>query len=154
MMLNLLGDEANRDIAVILAGYEEEMDNLLSLNPGLRSRFPNRFVFKSFSLEELQIMTQMRASNDGFTFTDDAWCKICNLIRKDYDIKDKEWGNGRYVTNLLNFTYLNHAQRCIEQNVPDDQLLCITVEDINPLPSTKPAPTRTIGFVAAMPWSA
>lgn len=154
MMLNLLGDEANRDIAVILAGYEEEMDNLLSLNPGLRSRFPNRFVFKIFSLEELQTMTQMRASNDGFTFTDDAWCKICDLIRKDYDTKDKGWGNGRYVTNLLNFTYLNHAQRCIEQAVPDDQLLCITAEDISPLPSTKPAPTRTIGFIAIKSQSA
>lgn len=154
MMLNLLGDEAYRDIAVILAGYEEEMDNLLSLNPGLRSRFPNRFVFKSFSLEELQMMAQMRANNDGFTFTDEAWGKLCDLIRKDYDVKDKEWGNGRYITNLLNFTYLNHAQRCIEQDVPDSQLLCITAEDISPLPSTKPAPTRTIGFMAATTLSA
>ena len=154
LMLNLLGDEEYRDIAVILAGYEEEMDNLLSLNPGLRSRFPNRFIFKSFSLEELQTIAQQRASNDGFTFTDDAWRKLCDAMRADYDVKDKEWGNGRYVTNLLNFTYLNHAQRCIEQAVPDDQLLCITAEDIHPLPSTKPTPTRTIGFLATASLSA
>ena len=75
-------------------------------------------------------------------------------MRADYDVKDKEWGNGRYVTNLLNFTYLNHAQRCIEQAVPDDQLLCITAEDIHPLPSTKPTPTRTIGFLATASLSA
>lgn len=148
MMLNLLADESNRDIAVILAGYEAEMDNLLSMNPGLRSRFPNRFVFKGFSYDELLKIAQRRVQSDGFSFTRDAWRKLSEIIRQAYETKDKEWGNGRYISNLLEYIYMNHAQRCVNHHVSDAQLLRITAADVTAPPSTKTATSRAIGFCA------
>lgn len=147
LMLSLLSDEENRDISIILAGYELEMERLLGQNMGLRSRFPNKFVFREFTYEEILKMTKMKAISEGFTFTRESWKKLGTLIKNDYDLRDKTtWGNGRYVTNLLDHIYLTHAQRCVQQNLTDSQLLRITATDIKPFPSDKPTPRRSIGF--------
>ena len=39
-------------IVVILAGYGENMNRLLSVNPGLSSRFPEEIVFENMTHEE------------------------------------------------------------------------------------------------------
>ena len=44
-------------IVVILAGYDEDIDNLISVNPGLSSRFPEQIVFKNMGPQHcLQIL--------------------------------------------------------------------------------------------------
>ena len=44
-------------IVVILAGYDEDIDNLISVNPGLSSRFPEQIVFKNMDPQHcLQIL--------------------------------------------------------------------------------------------------
>lgn len=39
-------------IVVILAGYDKDIDNLISVNPGLASRFPEQIVFRNMSPED------------------------------------------------------------------------------------------------------
>ncbi|MGZ7142776.1 AAA family ATPase, partial [Streptococcus pyogenes] len=41
------------DMIVILAGYTNEMKQLLESNPGLKSRFPYIFHFEDYSPEQL-----------------------------------------------------------------------------------------------------
>ena len=49
----------NRDrLVVILAGYSNEMQKFLNMNPGLKSRFPNIIEFPNYSVEELMIITE------------------------------------------------------------------------------------------------
>ena len=44
-------------IVVVLAGYDEDIDNLISVNPGLSSRFPEQIVFKNMDPQHcLQIL--------------------------------------------------------------------------------------------------
>ena len=45
LLMNILADESQRDIAVVLCGYKDPMQKLIDLNPGLQSRFPNKFEF-------------------------------------------------------------------------------------------------------------
>lgn len=147
LMLSILSDEENRDISIVLAGYEQEMERLLDQNMGLRSRFPNKFVFREFTYEEILKITKLKAMAEGFTFTREGWKKLKAFIKNDYNSRDKAtWGNGRYVTNLLDYIYLTHAQRCVRLNFTDSQLLRITAIDIKPYPSAKLSPRRSIGF--------
>ena len=132
LLMNILADETQRDIAVVLCGYKEPMMKLLATNPGLQSRFPNKFEFTDFTVDELLEITQRRVKEFDYQFTPSAWDKYSGMLRQTYQVRDPEtWGNARFVSNLLDRIYIQHATRCVRQqpkNLCD--LLKLTPEDI------------------------
>jgi hypothetical protein len=57
------GDKPLRDkVVVVLAGYDDDMNRLLQVNPGLPLRFPTRISFASFTAEELVEIAQSVAT--------------------------------------------------------------------------------------------
>ena len=50
MLLSELADNNKKDFAVVLSGYKDKLDRMLEQNPGLYSRFTNRFEFKDYPL--------------------------------------------------------------------------------------------------------
>lgn len=143
LLMSALADETQRDLAVVLCGYTDEMDRLLELNPGLQSRFPNRFDFPDFTLSELSEIARLRVKEYGYHFTRSAWLKFRGILNGAYTNRDpKTWGNARFVSNLLEHIYLRHARRCLL--LPDEKLLTITAADIEEIPV--PRCRRLIGF--------
>jgi SpoVK/Ycf46/Vps4 family AAA+-type ATPase len=146
LMMNILADEKQRDIAVVLCGYKEPMMKLLDSNPGLQSRFPNKFEFADFSVDELLEITRCRVKDYNYEFTAKAWEKYSNLLSQAYKVRDPEtWGNARFIANQLERIYLQHATRCMKQRLKDkEDLLTLTAEDI--LPIEVPRQRTKIGF--------
>ena len=146
LMMNILADETQRDIAIVLCGYKEPMERLLESNPGLQSRFPNKFEFADFTIDELLEITCRRVKEYEYEFTPEAWDKYRSLLTKAYGERDpKTWGNARFVANQLERIYIQHAMRCVRQSPTDKRLLrLLTPEDI--LPIEVPKEKRRIGF--------
>jgi ATPase family associated with various cellular activities (AAA). len=146
LMMNILADETQRDIAIVLCGYKEPMEKLLESNPGLQSRFPNKFEFADFTIDELLEITRRRVREYEYEFTPDAWDKYRLLLAKAYSQRDsKTWGNARFVANQLERIYIQHATRCVKQQpITKQQLRLLTSEDI--LPIEVPKEKRRIGF--------
>ena len=146
LLMNILADETQRDIAVVLCGYKEPMMKLLDSNPGLLSRFPNKFEFADFTVDELLDITQRRIHDYGYRFTATAWEKYSDLLTQAYKIRNSEtWGNARFVANQLERIYIQHATRCINQQPKDKKdLLILTPEDISPI--EVPRQKTKIGF--------
>ncbi len=146
LLMDILANEQQRDLAIVLCGYKQPMLRLLELNPGLESRFPNRFEFEDFTVDELLDITCRRISDHGYTFTPKAWDVYRELIAEAYRNRDPQtWGNARFVANQLERIYLTHAQRCIRDNIVDcEPLFQITPEDIKPI--KVPRPHARIGF--------
>lgn len=146
LLMNILADETQRDIAVVLCGYKEPMQKLLDSNPGLQSRFPNKFEFLDFTVDELLEITRRRVKDYGYEFTPLAWEKYIGILTQAYQVRDAEtWGNARFVTNQLERIYIQHATRCVKQRPKDkDDLLKITPEDIVPI--EVPRKRARIGF--------
>ena len=135
LLMNILADESQRDIAVVLCGYKEPMMKMLDMNPGLQSRFPNKFEFKDFTVEELLEITRCRVKDYDYIFTTQAWEKYSSMLTQAYKMRDPEtWGNARFIANQLERIYIQHANRCVKHRPKDKQdLLMLTPEDISPI---------------------
>ena len=146
LLMNILADETQRDIAVVLCGYKEQMKRLLHMNPGLVSRFPNQFEFQDFSVDDLLEITRRRILDFGYQFTTEAWQKYSNVLAMAYQVRDPEtWGNARFVANQLERIYVQHARRCmLERPKAKSALLELTPEDIVPIEVVRQKPR--IGF--------
>ncbi len=146
LLMKVLADEKQRNIAIVLCGYKEPMMKLLDLNQGLASRFPNRFEFKDFTVDELMEITRRRLKDYDFILTDQAWQKYRSVISQAYLARNPEtWGNARFVTNLLERIYIQHASRCVSQQ-PADKLSWRTITPDDIVPIEVPKPRARIGF--------
>ena len=99
-LLTELGKE-NLDMVVILAGYTAPMKKLRESNEGIESRFPNVFNFEDYTTDELMEIGRLMIRKQGFTLTDGAADKMRVIIREESDKPSPRFGNGRFVSNLL-----------------------------------------------------
>lgn len=146
LLMNVLADETQRDIAIVLCGYKEPMKKLLDLNPGLQSRFPNKFEFPDFTIDELLEITKRRVGEYHYKFTAKAWEKYVHMLSSAYQLRDPQtWGNARFIGNQLERIYIQHASRCVKQQPKGKRnLLLLTPEDIVPIEI--PRQRTKIGF--------
>ena len=146
LLMNVLADESQRDLAIVLCGYKEPMQKLMELNPGLQSRFPNKFEFLDFTVEQLLEITRRRVKEYEYNFTQPAWEKYCQVLTQAHQQRDPmTWGNARFVGNLLDRIYIQHAKRCMLERPADKwQMRELTPEDICPI--EVPKPKAKIGF--------
>lgn len=152
MLLEILADESRRDFCVVLAGYPREMENLLSENKGLSSRFVNRFTFPSFTKEQLLEITRHRLEAFDYEMTPEAWTKYGALVERTMAECDRSFGNGRWVANTLEDVYLQHALRCVDDVECKDPLALGSSESILNLitaadiPEYRPSRKRKLGY--------
>ena len=147
LLMDILSNEQQRDIAIVLCGYKEQMLRLLELNPGLTSRFPNHFEFEDFSINELMKITSSRMAEYGYHFTRSGLLKYKAVLTEAYRVRNpNNWGNARFVANLLENIYITHAKRCMKSKKNKDMksFFAITPADIQPI--EVPREKRRIGF--------
>jgi SpoVK/Ycf46/Vps4 family AAA+-type ATPase len=120
----------NRDrIVVILAGYSKDMDNFLSINPGLKSRFPSIVEFEDYSVEELIQIADKLLKPKAYELNTAARDKLLSIFEGAR--LETHFGNGRYVRNLLERAVNNQAMRLIDRmNLAINDLVTIIDDDI------------------------
>jgi len=71
--LNSVLDKNKNDFICIVMGYEKEMDEMFfSINPGLRRRFPWRFVIDSYSSKDLINIFKQIVNKNGWKIEENA----------------------------------------------------------------------------------
>lgn len=120
------------DIVVILAGYKDEMENLLAHNPGVRSRFPTVIEFANYTAPELMEIFEGMMRADDLELAADARKVLMVQLEQMEKIADKENGNGRAMRNLLDAAKRRQALRLQKQTGRKtiQQLQSLTLEDI------------------------
>ena len=146
LLMSILADESQRDIAVVLCGYKEPMMKLLDTNPGLQSRFANKFEFSDFTVDELLEITRRKVEEYHYWFAEEAWEKYKALMSQAYQQRNPDtWGNARFVANQLERIYIQHAARCVRLQLTNKRdLLMLAPEDIVPIEF--PRQKAKIGF--------
>lgn len=89
-------------IIVILAGYEDSMNELLSVNQGLSSRFSEEIIFTNMEPEDCWRFLQQYLEKTGIvideTNTRASFSEIISLFRELSSLPS--WGNGRDVQTI------------------------------------------------------
>ena len=107
--------ENRRDeTVVILAGYPTEMEELLTRNPGLKSRVPFKIKFNDYSVEDLVEIAKTEASGRGFKLSSDSVKKVRAFCSQA--AKNPAAGNGRFSRNLIENALINYASRVYCKN--------------------------------------
>ena len=129
-LLKRMEDNRGR-IAVIIAGYPDEMERFLEANPGVKSRFNRYFHFDHYTPKEMCQIFELFCSQMGYELTTGGREKLMEHLEVAYQNRTRTFGNGRYARNLLEKTLEQHANRIVNLHVMTDMALQeLTEEDI------------------------
>ncbi len=102
--------ENRRDkVIVIFAGYPDKMREFLEKNEGLRSRIAFHLDFPDYNAEELMAIADLMIEDRGLKITEKAREKCKEIFAAAYI--EPEFGNGRFVRNLIDQAMLKQALR-------------------------------------------
>lgn len=89
------------DLIIILAGYEDKMEEMLRYNQGLRDRFPVRLHFEDYTADQLFEMACKSLADCCYTLTPAASKTLHEKMLQAVAHRDASFGNGRWVHNFI-----------------------------------------------------
>lgn len=138
------------DVIVIFAGYPDKMQEFLAQNEGLKSRIAFHLDFPDYAPEELIEIINLMSKNREYSIDEDA-IMFCKEIFKKA-VKDENFGNGRYVRNVLEQAILRQSNRiminCIGEELSKEDMCCLKREDFKMPTHCKTSTDKKIGFAS------
>ena len=124
------GIEDNREnLIVILAGYSNEMQEFLTSNSGLKSRFPNVINFPDYTGEELLKISRSIAKSKGYTIDEGADAALTMYFNGVQMTRAADAGNGRLARNMVEEAILNQSKRLVAE--PDADMSALMLGDFD-----------------------
>ncbi len=132
-------EDMRDEILVVVAGYNDEMEEFLDMNPGLRSRFTNTIDFPDFELGSLLEIADLMAIERDYSITSGYRTQL--IKRLELEKKSRSFGNARTVRNIIEQSIRIHAVRMSEiENPTKEQLTNLLVMDVDT--DVKPMPPK------------
>ena len=138
------------DVIVIFAGYPDKMKNFLERNEGLRSRIAFQLDFPDYDADELTEILKMMAKYRDLKISSAVEEKCRKIFMKVCG--KPNFGNGRFVRNLLEQALLKQSQRLMEEYdgeiIDGEKLVELRPEDFDVnVVGQYGVNNRSIGFV-------
>lgn len=119
------------NFVTILAGYPNDMQKMINMNPGLKDRIQFSIHFPDYTAKEMLMVFKKFCSDNEYKLTDRAEQRLFMLFNKINDNKGQNFGNARFVRKCFDRIKIFQAKR-IEKNKKFDknELISIINEDI------------------------
>ena len=115
-------------LAIIVAGYSDQMEHFIKSNPGLESRFTRYVRFEDYNAIELYAIFEKFCRDCHFSLNDAAQVQATHLFEEIYYSKGDNFGNGRVVRNFFEMVVEAQSNRLALDALADASL--IIPEDI------------------------
>ena len=115
---------------VIAAGYKDKMEEFLTMNAGLASRFTHKLHIEDYNEDELLAIFKHMAQKEQYTLSQTAEFKALDTIYKMVLAKNESWGNAREMRNLLDATIQKLSERV--SHMPPEEVTKETYQIILP----------------------
>ena len=138
------------EVIVIFAGYPEKMKEFLEQNEGLASRIAFHLNFPDYSPVELTQILDLMLEKSEYRM-DERTREKCFSICADA-CREENYGNGRFVRNLLDHAIMRQADRLIREHqngtLEKEEACLLTADDFEMIGLKKKPQSRQIGFCA------
>ena len=129
-LLKMMEDNRH-DLIVVVAGYTAKMEEFLSSNPGLRSRFSKFIHFDDYTDKQLVEIFKSFCKKSDFHLTAAAEEELMSLFFVLYQGRDEAFGNARLARNLFETTISKQANRIVSlPDINEEVLSTLEKEDI------------------------
>ena len=118
---------------VIAAGYKDEMETFLAVNPGLASRFTHKMHIEDYNEDELVAIFKQMAGKDNYKLSPEAEFKLMDIVSRKVINKSNSFGNAREMRNMLDATIQQLSMRVSQlppSEVTQETYQLIMPEDI------------------------
>lgn len=129
VILKIMEDHRD-DFVVIAAGYTDMMEQFLSSNPGLRSRFSRIIEFPDYTVEELIRIFGRMCHSDGYILETGAELRLRSVLGPLLNPKPVNFANAREVRRIYERTIEGQANRIAGTSCTNEDLSLLRVEDI------------------------
>lgn len=120
-------EDHRRDFIVILAGYKDDMRDLMEMNSGLASRFTKYIDFEDYNEEQLLEIAVNIAEKQKYTMDESGKRAFKQCIQRQ--MVDSKFGNARAVRNLMNEAFEEKANTDYVGDLTMEELTTITALD-------------------------
>ncbi|MFZ5353310.1 MAG: AAA family ATPase [Bacillota bacterium] len=152
----LIKEMENRreELIIIMAGYPDEMEKLLNMNPGLADRVPYKIHFDDYDPDELTRIF-LKQMGEKYLYEPGVIERIKEIFMFECVNKGRSFGNGRLARNIAEKLKLKHSMNICESHTYNcSDMLTISYKDVKDLYNDKTfrsnycsCNTRKIGFV-------
>jgi len=115
------------ELAVIVAGYPEEMTDFVASNPGLRSRFDQTWHFRDYSDDELLRIIRNYVDRSDYVMAEGCDERILAVL--DRMSRDPHFGNARTARQLFQGALRRHALRVVKEPAVIEADLTVLLPD-------------------------
>src|SRR5699024_7996032 len=113
-------EDKRGDCTVILAGYKDEMRDLIRMNPGFQSRINMEIIFEDYDTDELIDIAKFIAKEQHYEM-DDLSVKAF-LKRIESEQVSEHFSNARAVRNIIEQAIREKAFRLTDQDMTEEEL--------------------------------
>ncbi|EMI19600.1 AAA ATPase central domain protein [Rhodopirellula maiorica SM1] len=118
-------EDDRESMAVILAGYSDEMDKMIRSNPGLSSRINTKIDFQDYTPSDLGRIFEGMCEQNQYQMPSEARHRLLIGFQHLYECRDRHFGNGRLVRNAFEDTIRRLADRIAEVSELTESLLTV-----------------------------
>ncbi|MBF2065004.1 MAG: AAA family ATPase [Calothrix sp. C42_A2020_038] len=131
VLLKRMEDQRAR-LAVVVAGYPDEMEKLIESNPGLKSRINRLFYIDHYIPSELVLIFKKFCIDNGYSIDLSACIVLQRTFEIAYEKRNKSFGNGRFVRTIFERSIEQQANRIANhlEQLDNTEISLITAQDL------------------------
>ncbi len=123
-------ESERQNLVVVMAGYEDRMEEFFRANPGMGSRVAHHIRFPDYDVDELVAIAQLMVARQGYTMSADAGRALREYIERR--VRQPRFAHGRSIRNAVERARMRQATRLFEahRRLTRHDLVTIEADDI------------------------
>jgi probable Rubsico expression protein CbbX len=153
VLLQVMESE-RQDLVVVMAGYQDRMEEFFQANPGMGSRVAHHIRFPDYDIDELLEIARLMVERQGYAMSEDADRALRDYI--EVRVQRPRFAHGRSIRNAIERARMRQATRLFDSSrkltkrdlvtiEPDDILQSSVFSDTEEEPDAQGSPRTEAG---------